>query len=399
MTSSTRARVVMLLANNPYPQDSRVSKEAVALVRAGYRVSVVAVRASGQPAHELIDGVRVHRYRVPGEAEGPFGYVFEYGYTTIASFVVSLRLLFRGGFDILHLNNPPDTLGAVGLFYKLLGKRIVYDHHDLAPEMYRERFAGRSSALVYRVLLLLEKVCCRVADVVIATNESYKQVEIERDGVEPRRIEVVRNGPLEVLLEQHVPDTSARDGADAVVGYVGVIGYQDGLDYLLRAVRHLVVDLGRTRVRCVIVGYGDALEDMKRLACELGINGHVVFTGELRGAALYSTLAATDVCAVPDPSNPYNDRSTMVKMMEYMALGKPIVAFDLPEHRVSAEDAAVYVRPNDERAFAEAIARLFDDPARRNTLGALGRSRVGDTLLWKHSVPRLLAAYSRAVRS
>jgi glycosyltransferase involved in cell wall biosynthesis len=388
-------QVLMLLANNRYPHDTRAPKEAIALVDAGYRVSVVSPGEPGHPRRETIDGVDVYRYHLPGRARGTGGYIFEYLYSALASLAVSVRVLRSQGFDIVHLHNPPDTLGLVAAVFKLLGKRVVFDHHDLAPEMYRARFGRRARRSVFWALIATERLCCKVADVVLATNDSYKRVDIERNGVAPDRIIVVRNGPGPIVLEPYIPDASLREGAESVVGYVGVIGYQDGLDYLLRAIRHLVHDHARTRLRCLIIGTGDALADLKTLARDLEIDSNIWFVGEKRGSEVFRHLAAADVCVVPDPSNEYTDRSTMVKIMEYMALSKPIVAFDLPENRVSAGDSALYVVPNDERAFAQAIADLIDDPSKRKRMGDIGRERVEESLMWSFSIPPLLAAYER----
>jgi glycosyltransferase involved in cell wall biosynthesis len=385
----------MLLANNAYPHDSRVAREAQTLREAGYRISVVSKAVPGRPLRESVDGVAVYRYRLPGNAQSSAGYAFEFLYAGLASLLVSLRVLVREGFDVIHVHNPPDTLGLVAAVFKRLGKRVVFDHHDLSAEMYLARFDGRARPFVYRSLSRLERICCRTADMVIATNESYRLYDIERHGVDPRRTAVVRNGPLPAFLGEVEPDAAVREGADAVIGYVGEIGYQDRLDYLLRAMHTLVFELGRSRVRCLIMGRGDALEDMKQLARELQLEGNVVFTGMLRHATLPPRIAACDVCVVPDPSNSYNDRSTMIKIMEYMALSRPIVAFDLPEHRVSAGDAALYVAGNDTHAFAEAIAELLDDPERRRAMGSFGRERVERELMWSNSASSLLEAYSR----
>jgi len=393
---SASRHVVMLLTNNSYPHDSRVPKEAQALIDAGYRVSVISKRARRSPRRETIEGVRVHRFRLPGDAQTPLGYVFEFLYAALASFALSVRILVREGYDVLHLHNPPDTLGLVAVLHKkLFRKRVVFDHHDLAAEMYHVRFEGRSNPIVHRALVAFERLCCRTADLVIATNESYRAYDIERYGVHPDRVVVVRNGPSQTFLDPVQPDQALREGVEAVVGYIGVIGYQDRLDYLLGAMRHLVFERGRASVRCVIIGRGDALEAMKRLSGELGLDGHVRFTGELRGETLRSSLAASDVCVVPDPSNAYNDRSTMIKIMEYMAIGKPIVAFDLPENRISAQDAAVYVQPNDVTAFGDAIVDLIDDPVRRREMSEFGRDRVAHELMWANSVPHLLDGYAR----
>jgi len=387
--------VLMLLGNTPYPEDIRVRREALALVSAGYRVAVICPQAAGERAREQVDGVFVYRYRERTEARSFTGYLLEYAVCTAAALGLSVRVLLERGFDVVHAHNPPDTFVVVGAVYKLVGKRFVFDHHDLAPEMYAARFGGRGNALVRRVLTLLEKASCRLADHVIATNESYRAVEIARGRVSPDKVTVVRNASGLDDLPPVDPDPELRARASAIVGYLGIMGYQDGVDHLVRAVRHLVVDLGRPDTLAVLIGRGDAREDLRRLARELGVERHVWFTGFLPLADVVRYLSTADLCVIPDPSNPFNDRSTMIKVMDYMSLARPVVAFDLPETRVTAAEAACYARPNDDLDLARKIAALLDDPGRRAEMGAYGRRRVETDLSWDRSVPRLLDVYQK----
>jgi glycosyltransferase involved in cell wall biosynthesis len=392
---SANNRILMLLENQPYPQDHRVRREATALAAAGYRVSIICPSSGGQRWRETVDNVRVYRFRAPSPVNSFLGYLWEYGYSTAACFALSLLVFFGEGFDVVHAHNPPETLVFIGAFYKLFGKRFVFDHHDLSPEMYRARFPGGGSAIVYNALIWLEKLTCLIADHVIATNESYKKVEIERDRVPEERITIVRNG-VEVRRDRRIkPDPELRKKANTIIGFVGVMGFQDGVDYLLRALHHLLHDLGRRDFYCVLMGDGDAWASLKTLARQLCLEQYVCFTGPVHGDELLRNLSAADICVDPDPANAYNDRSTMIKMMEYMALEKPIVAFDLPEHRVTAQQAAAYITPNDERAFAAALAELMDDAARRKAMGAFGRHRIETKLAWQYSVPFLLEAYRK----
>ncbi len=384
----------MFLGNYPFPQDQRVSQEAYSLVAAGYRVSVICPRSAGQPRREHVHGVAVYRYRKPIEAQGMLGYAFEYLYTTAAALALSISVALRDGFDVIHAHSPPDTYALVAMTYKLFGKRFVYDHHDLSPEMYMVRFPSGGRRSIYAALIHLERVSYRVADRIIATNNSYRKIAIERGGVAPEKVTVVRNGPNLERIRAVEPDPDLRAEAATILGYVGVMGYQDGLDHLLRAVDHLVHQLGRTNTLAVLIGAGDAWEEMREMANELGLEQHVRFTGRISDDDMLRILSTADICLDPDPSNPFTDRSTMIKMMEYMAIGKPIVAFDLPEHRVTADKAAVYVKPNDDCEFARAIAELMDDPGRRARMGTFGRRRVESELQWAHSAPRLLAAYA-----
>jgi glycosyltransferase involved in cell wall biosynthesis len=393
---SANNRILMLLENQTYPRDFRVRREATALTAAGYRVSVICPAGPGQPSRETLNGVRLYRYWQPPAGNGFLGYLWEYGYAMSATFLLSLLAFFREGFDVVHAHNPPDTFVFIAAFYKLLGKRFVFDHHDLSPEMYQARFPGGGSLFVHDTLVLLEKLTCGLADRIIATNESYKKIEMERDHVPETRITVVRNGIELHNLRLVEPDPTLHPKGKTIIGYIGVMGFQDGVDYLLRALGHLVRDLGRTDFFCILVGDGDAFPNLKSLTGQLDISEYVLFTGMVNHSEVARYLGAADLCVAPEPSAPYNDRSTAVKLMEYMALAKPIVAFDLTEHRFTAQGAAAYVKPNDELEFARAIAELMDDPGRRETMGLLGRRRVETELAWQYSIPKLLEAY-RAV--
>ena len=396
MKVRNKKRILMLLENLPFPQDLRVRREAYALTSAGYRVTVICPSEKGQPFRELVNGVQIYRYPAARAGKGFLSYIWEYAFAMAASFPLSLVAFFREGFDVIHAHNPPDTFLFIALFYKLFGKRFVYDHHDLAPEMYAARFRGRGKPIVYRALVLLEKLSCRFADHVIVTNESYKKVALGRGGVPEARLTIVRNGvDLRLAIIPVEPDPALRQMGKTIMGYVGVMGFQDGMDYLLRALNYLLRGLGRTDFCCIIVGFGDALENMKALAKQLGLGDYVRFTGPVFGEDLRRLLSAADICVDSAPANPYTDRSTMIKIMEYMSLGRPIVAFDLPEHRFTARGAAVYVTPNDERAFALALAQLMDDPSRRMALGACGRGRIKTQLAWEYSIPNLLSVYRK----
>jgi glycosyltransferase involved in cell wall biosynthesis len=394
MKASAGRRVLMLVENSPYPQDPRVRWESEALVGAGYHVSVICPLHPGQPLHETIAGVHVYRFPAPQAAYGVLGYLWEYGYSMVAMFLLSLLVFAREGFHIVHAANPPDTLVLIAAFYKLLGRRFVFDHHDLSPEMYYARFSGKGNRLIHSALIGLEKLSYRLADHVIATNESYKAIQMRRGGVPEQRITVVRNGPDLDRVRPVELDPDLRRRGEFIIAYAGVMGVQDGVDYLLRALKHLACDLRRTNFFCVIIGgRGEARPSLQALATELGLDPYVWFTGWVSDADYIRYLSTADICVDPDPSNPFNDRSTMNKMMEYMALEKPIVAFDLTEHRFSAQEAALYVAPNDEFEFAKALAQLMDDPMRRAAMGAFGRRRVETELAKHHSVPHLLKAY------
>jgi glycosyltransferase involved in cell wall biosynthesis len=391
--ASVGRRVLMFLENAHYLQDARVPKEASTLVSAGHKVSVICPGGPGRPWRELLDGVIVYRYPSSPVGDSLVGYLLEYGYAMAATFFLSLFVLVREGFDVIHTHCPPDTFVLIAAFYKLLGKHFVYDHHDLAPELYCARFGERADRFVYRVLILLEKLCCRLADHVIATNQSYKTVEMQRGHVPEERITVVRNGPDLRRMRKLKTAPDLRQEGKKVISYVGRMGYQDGVDYLLRALHHLIHDLGRSDFFCVLVGAGDAWLSLQSLTEQLDLAAHVRFTGWVQPPQVPRYLSAADICLAPEPSNPYNDCSTAIKLMEYMAFAKPTVAFDLPEHRFTAQGAAVYARPNDELDFARQVAALMDDPKRREEMGQIGRRRIEMELAWSHQERRLLEAY------
>jgi len=398
MSASGMRRVLMLVENNSYPRDTRVRQEAEALTAAGYRVAVVAPRAPGRPWRETMHGVSLYGYPAPRPGNGLLGYLWEYGYSFAAAAVLSLWVLVDHGFDVILAANPPDTFWLLAAPYRLFGRRFIYDHHDLAPEMYGARFDAAPNPVVLKILLLFERLSYRVAHHVIVTNRSYRDLAVERGGLRDDQVTIVRNGPDLGILREVPPHPEVLHPGKTIIGYVGSIGFHDGVDYLLRALDVLVHDLGRTDFHCLVVGAGDALGEMRALATTLEIDRYVTFTGWVAHQEVAAFLAAADICVAPEPSNAYNDRCTVIKMMEYMALGKPIVAFDLPEHRYSAQDAALYAPANSTEEMARRIAELMDDPARRAEMGARGVQRVRDELAWNHQKPHLLRALERVTQ-
>jgi glycosyltransferase involved in cell wall biosynthesis len=395
MSPTRGLRVLMLLENDAYPQDGRVVNEAQTLSEAGHAVTVICPARRGQASREVVDGVHVRRFRPPPAPSRAIGYIPEYAYSMAAAFLLSLGVLARGGFDVIHAHNPPDTLVLIGGLYKLLGKRFVFDHHDLTPEMFAARFRREPPAVVRRALIAFERLSLRTADAVIATNASYRQAEIERAGIPPDRITIVRNGPDLASLPSPSDQPLKPVDAPVVLGFLGEVSVHDGVDYLLRAVASLVNDLGQRHFVCCIVGDGDAIPGLRRLADELGIADRVEFAGWLDGKEVHRALANIDIGVEPAPSNPYNDACTMIKLTEYMAFAKPAVGFDLPENRFTADAAALFVPGNDPRALAQAIASLMEDSDRRREMGRAGRARIEQSLAWSFSARELLGAYER----
>ncbi|HSI59553.1 MAG TPA: glycosyltransferase family 4 protein [Ideonella sp.] len=389
-------KVLLLVENNAYPFDVRVRREAQVLRDAGYKVTVISPRGKQQPWAEVVDGVMCYRFPAPPGGVGLLSYAFEFAYATLAMFVLSLWVGLRRGIDVIHAANPPDTLFVIGAFWKLFGKKYVFDHHDLAPETYLSRFKQPRENAVSRTLRLLERCSFAVADIVIATNESYKQVAMQRGGKRADQVFVVRNGPPRAF-QALKPDPALAARAPHLAGYIGTMGPQDGVDYWLRAIHQMVHTLGRTDFLAVIIGSGDAAPSLHALAKTLQIEPYVWFTGRIPDFEAKSYLSTVEVCIHPDPSSPLNDRSTMNKMMEYMALGKPTVAFDLTETRFSGQGAALYTTPNDELEFARNVLRLFDDADERSRLSQLGLQRFASALAWEYSEPVLLRAYSEGL--
>lgn len=387
------ARVLLLVENNTYPFDVRVRREAHALRDAGYQVTVISPRGKAQSWVEHIDGISVYRFPAPPEGKGVISYAFEFGYATLAMLLLTAWVAVRKGVDVIHAANPPDTLFVIGAIFKLFGKQFVFDHHDLAPETYLSRFEQPRENLIHKILCVLERYSFTVADIVIATNESYKQLALSRGGKKPDQVFVVRNGPP-LSFEPVEPDPDLASRFSHLIGYIGTMGPQDGVDYWLRAIREMVFTLGRRDFLAIVIGSGDALPSLQTLAKDLQIEPHVWFTGRIPDLEVRRYLSTVHVCVHPDPLRPLNDVSTMNKMMEYMALGKATVAFDLVETRFSAQAAALYVRPNDELEFAERVSWLLDHPAECKKMGEIGRNRVANALAWEYSVPELLRAYT-----
>lgn len=386
-------RVLILVENLPSPFDRRVWQEATTLRSNGYGVSIICPTGKGYEQHyEEIDGIHIYRYDLPMEAEGARGYAVEYSAALWHTFRLAWKVRRERGFDVIHACNPPDLLFLIGGFFKLFfGTKFLFDHHDINPELYEAKFGRRD--FFWKLMLWLERWTFKTADVSIATNQSYRKIAIERGGMSPDRVYVVRSGPKLDRLRIIPPVEALKQGRRYLVGYVGVMGRQEGIDLLLQAARHIVRDMGRTDVHFGLVGGGTSLDEMKQLAESLGIADYVTFTGRVPDQDLLEMLNTADVCVNPDVANEMNDKSTMNKIMEYMALGKPIVQFDLTEGRFSAQEASLYAAKNDPVDMGRKIVELLDDPERRRRMGEYGRNRVINELEWKYEAPKLLAAY------
>ncbi|WP_026356703.1 glycosyltransferase family 4 protein [Mycobacterium sp. 141] len=386
--------ILILVENLSVPFDRRVWQESRALVDAGFAVTVICPAGSKQDTEPeaVIDGVRILRYPLRPAAGGPLGYLREYSLAMWHTLRLAIRVRRAQPVDVVHACNPPDLLFLIALVLRPWGARFVFDHHDLVPELFMSRFTGHGRALL-TVTKFVERLTFAAADYVISTNESYRRVAIERGGMDPDRVVVVRSAPDLDRFYPREPDDGLRRGKQHLLAYLGVMGPQDGVDYALRAIQILRDRIGRTDFHCVFMGAGDAFDSMVALSEELGIADVVEFTGRVSDEFVQRCLSTADVCLSPDPFNPLNDVSTMNKVIEYMAMGRPIVSFELTEARVSAGDAAVYVPANDESGFAEAIDELLADPDRRRKLGELGRARVERDLSWSVSQQHLIDLY------
>jgi glycosyltransferase involved in cell wall biosynthesis len=387
-------RALIIVENLSVPFDRRVWQESQALRDAGYEVSVICPQGASQDRERFarIDGIEIHRYPLNPATGGWTGYLREYPLALWRSWRLARRL---GRFDVVHICNPPDLLFLVALPLKLRGARVIFDQHDLTPELYESRF-GRGRDLLYRGVVALERLTYRVADVVIATNGSYRQAAIERGRKPPERVFVVRSAPNLTRFSGGVGNPALKRGKEHLLCYLGVMGPQDGVDYALESLAALR-DSRPDDWHAVFVGSGDCFDEMRALASRLGLDEHVTFTGRIPDAELLAYLSTADVALSPDPHNPLNDVSTMNKVLEYMACGLPIVSFELREARVSAGDAARYVECNDTGAFAAAISALLDDPAEREWRGRIGQERVAGSLNWEHSKVQLVASYAAAL--
>ena len=392
-----RGSVLHLSENLPLPFDRRVWMELSALRAAGLEVSAICPMGEsyGTP-HEVIDGIHVWRYPAPPPTRGFLSYVWEFLYCWLQTLRLSVVVLARRGFDVIHAANPPDTFWALALPYRLFGKRYVFDHHDLCPELYLARFGSdREGNPAHRALRWLEWAQFRTADLVISTNESYRQVALTRGRMRPDRVVVVRSGPSrERFATVRAVDPALKRGRPFLVAYLGVMAPQDGVDHLLRAAHHLV-QRGRSDISFTLMGAGDSFDDLRGLARELALDDQVHFTGRIPDAEVEITLATADVCVSPDPLNPLNDVSTMNKVLEYMACARPIVAFDLREHRFSAAEGALYAKPNCDEDLADKISQLLDDPERRAQMGDYNRRRFLERMAWEHNAGDLVRAYER----
>ncbi|MGB3940184.1 MAG: glycosyltransferase family 4 protein [Candidatus Manganitrophaceae bacterium] len=393
MTDNRQIGVLIIVENLPVPFDRRVWQEATTLRQEGYVVSIICPVGKGyKKRYEEIEGIHIYRHPLPIEGDGLGGYIGEYAVALSWEFYLTWKVFFKHGFDAIHACNPPDLIFLIGAFFKcLMGKKFIFDHHDINPELYLAKFGKKD--LLYKLITLLEKLSFYVSDISIATNMSYRDIAIDRGRRSPEKVFVVRSGP-DLQKMRSVPQNPAlKSGKKYMVGYVGVMGKQEGLDLLLKSVHRILYVNHRTDIKFVLIGSGTELENLKKISSDLELDRYVEFTGRISDALLLEYLSTCDICVNPDIANEMNDKSTMNKIMEYMALSKPIVQFDLTEGRFTAQDASLYAKRNDEIDFAEKILFLVDHEEARNHMGEFGLKRVREHLHWGVEKSKLISAY------
>lgn len=391
-----KARVLIIVENSPVPHDTRVWKEAQALQRNGYEVTVLSPRGKKgcEKGFEILEGIHIYRHPRPKEREGGLGYLLEYGTAFLFECIYAWWIFLRRGFDVIQGCNPPDNIVLVALPFKLFGVKYIFDHHDASLELYLSKF-GRKDAW-YHVQAALERWTYRFSDVLMVTNDSYKELARSRGGRDSKDIFIVRNGPDLGWFKAVQPKPELKYGKTFLVGYVGHMAAQDGIDLLVQAADYLVKVRGRCDIHFTCVGTGPAVPEMRQMVEQLGLSGTMNFTGRISDEELLDILSTADVCVNPDRPCEMNDISTMIKIMEYMALGKPIVQFDMKEGRFSAGDASLYADSGKGVIdLAEKILWLLDNPEERRRMGGFGKARIENQLAWEYSIPPLLGAYER----
>lgn len=392
MNSDSR-KVLIIVENLPVPFDTRVWQEATTLAMNGYTVSVICPKGKGYTQEEeYLQGVHIFRHDLPAEGNGAVGYAKEYLTALKEELRLAKKVYKEIGFDVIHGCNPPDDIYMVAKHFKKYGVKYVFDHHDICPELFEAKF-GKTSGLLYKSQLWLEKQTYKHCTFAFVTNESYKKIAIERGKMNLNNVIVLRSGPKLERMRIMPPVESIKRGYKYMVGYLGVIGQQEGIEYLLDAAKYIKEH--DNNVFWGIVGGGPHLKALKKQAHDMGLDDCVEFTGRASDQQMLEYLNTADVCVNSDKYNSMNDKSTMNKILEYMALAKPIVQFDLTEGRYSAQDASLYAKNNDAEDMAKKIMELLDNPELRKKMGAYGRNRVVNELSWEHTSKALLEGYEK----
>jgi glycosyltransferase involved in cell wall biosynthesis len=390
---SNRKHILFIVENNQFPGDMRVSNEARAALEYGFEVSVIAPHRPKKRGKnvEVIEGINVYRHPMPFEGRSKFGLLFEFINAIFWEILLSIKIFIKKPFHVIHSANPPDHIFILALFFKIFGIKYIFDHHDICPENYLAKFDRKD--ILYRCLLLFERWTFKTADIVISTNESYKKIAVNRGGKDSQDVFVVRNGPDLSRVMPMQPNNKWKTGFDYLVGYVGNTGNQENIDSLILSVDYIVHKKGITNIKFIIVGTGTNWQKLVDLSKSLGLTKYIHFTGFVPYEDFYEIIATSDVCVNPEFGNSFTDKSTMVKIMDYMVFGKPIVQYNTTEGKVTAGDAALYVENNDETEFAETLLRLLKDPKKREQMGKISKQRMDDLLNWEHQKGNLKDAY------
>lgn len=388
-------KVLIIVENLPVPFDTRVWQEATTLAANGYTVSVICPTGKGyDKEYEYLRGVHIYRHPLPKDGNGAIGYAREYGAALWHEYRLAKKVWKEHGFHCIHGCNPPDDIWMVAKMFCGKGVDYIFDHHDICPELYEAKF-GKAEGLFYKSQLWLEKQTYKHAKFAFVTNHSYEKIAIERGGMKPEDVFVLRSGPKLERLKIQPAKPEIKRGKKYMVGYLGVIGQQEGIEYLLQAAKYIREELGRNDIFWGIVGGGPDLERMKALCKKMGLNDIIDFTGRAPDQTLLDYLNTADVCVNCDEYNAMNDKSTMNKVLEYMALSKPLVQFDLTEGRYSAQEASLYAERNNAKDMGDKIIELLDNPEKRKKMGEYGRNRVINELSWEHTSKALLEGYDR----
>lgn len=396
MSKNKNKHIVFIVENLSVPFDRRVWREANAMYNDGYRVSVISPMGKDQDLEKRIklNGIEIYRYKLPLEQSSKFGYVLEYLKAFFVTLFLLIRISFSSRIHAIHIANPPDIFFPLGWLKWLFGYKFIFDQHDLSPETFLYKFGTEKNSLVYKLLLVCEKLTFRTADHIISTNQSLCEVAFKRGGKNPNTVTVVRNGPDKAFTPVD-PINEIKKGKRFLAAYIGVMGTQDGVEYIIEAVKYLVHKQKKTNIYFILIGYGDEYQNHQELVKKYNLKDYIEMPGRLPDTDVIEILSTADVCLAPDPKNGLNEFHTMNKIMDYMRMGKPIVSFDLKESRLSAEIAAVYVPDNEPIPFANAIIRLLKDPEKGKKMSEFGISKVENELKWEYSVTKLLGVYNK----
>lgn len=386
--------ILFIVENNSVPHDRRVWNEALAVKELGYDVSIICPADRKQADNRnIIKGIRIYRHPRAPEGSGKWAVLAEYINATCWELLLSIRVFMFHPFKVIHAANPPDHIFLIALPFKIAGVKFVFDHHDLMPETYIAKYGAKG--IVHRILLWMERLSFWAADIVISTNESYKKIAIERGSRAEKDVIVVRNGPNLSNIPEVKPNPHLLAGFRYLIGYHGIIGQQECMENLLQAANYVVKDLHRDDIKFAIVGSGPHLSNVIRMSKDMGLENYVQFFGYVPDHTLYEILKTSDICVNPEFRNEFTNKSTMIKVMEYMTFRKPIVQFYTLEGHFTAGESAVYIRANDVKQFARAILELLEDPVRRDKLGRIGRKRIEESLNWDIQKHNLKTVYQR----